>query len=140
MSVRLSREPIDLAALLPAASSPEAGAVAVFLGAVRAEGDRDPLVALEYTAYEEMALREMERLREETIERFAITNLHLVHRLGRIAIGEISVAIVASAPHRGEAFAACRHAIDTLKSRVPIWKKEIRRSGESAWVEPNRSA
>ncbi|MFH1679974.1 MAG: endonuclease III [Candidatus Eisenbacteria bacterium] len=136
MKVRLCREPIDVGVLVRSASSPAAGAVCAFQGTVRAEGEKDPLAALEYTAYEEMAIREMERLREETIARFGVKEVLIVHRIGRLAVGEASVAVVVSAAHREEAFAACRHAIDALKSSVPIWKKEISKSGGSAWVEP----
>jgi molybdopterin synthase catalytic subunit len=89
---------------------------------------------LEYHAYPEMAESEMERLRRQTIESYAVSEVAIVHRTGRLEIGDASVAIVVAAPHRAEAFEACRHAIDTLKKTVPIWKKEFFEGGE-VWIE-----
>src|SRR5258708_39419339 len=130
--VRLVREPIDLAALQAAA--PADGALCLFVGVVRNENGGRPVVRLEYEAYEEMALRLMEEIAAETRQRWPGTEVRIVHRLGRLAIGEASVAVAAASPHRGEAFAACRHAIDTLKKTVPIWKKEFYADGEG-WLE-----
>ncbi|HKC10995.1 MAG TPA: molybdenum cofactor biosynthesis protein MoaE [Vicinamibacteria bacterium] len=130
--VRLVREPIDLAALQAAA--PADGALCLFVGVVRNENGGRPVVRLEYEAYEEMALRLMEEIAAETRQRWPGTEVRIVHRLGRLAIGEASVAVAAASPHRGEAFAACRHAIDTLKKTVPIWKKEFYADGE-VWLE-----
>jgi molybdopterin synthase catalytic subunit len=90
--------------------------------------------ALEYEAYEEMAQEEMTRIETDVRERWPVTNVRLAHRLGRLAIGEASVVVAISSPHRAEAFAACRHAIDTLKARVPIWKREHYADG-SEWIE-----
>lgn len=140
MKVRLVRRPIDVAEMRARALSAKDGAVSVFEGAVRAEGDPDPIVALEYSAYEEMAIREMEKIREETLGRFAVSEVLLAHRLGRLEVGEVSVAVVVAAPHRDAAFAACRFAIDELKAKTPIWKKEIRLGGSGAWVEPAEGA
>jgi molybdopterin synthase catalytic subunit len=89
---------------------------------------------LEYEAYEEMALPLMRQIAEEVRGRWPVTEVRLVHRLGRLEIGEASVAVAIASPHRAEAFAACRYAIDTLKARVPIWKKEYYADG-SAWLE-----
>jgi molybdopterin synthase catalytic subunit len=136
MIVRLTRETIDLLDLVGRVRSPEAGAICTFQGPVRAERPENPLLALEYSAYEEMALREMEKVRSEAMRRFPVTEVAIVHRLGRLEIGEVSVAIVVSAPHREAAFAACRYAIDELKQSVPIWKKEIWTTGETTWVDP----
>ncbi|MFH1278254.1 MAG: molybdopterin converting factor subunit 1 [Candidatus Eisenbacteria bacterium] len=135
--VLLVWEPIDGAALVSRARAAEAGGVVLFEGTVRAdeeEGKR-PLSALMYTAFDEMAIPEMERIREEGLRRFDVAEILLVHRLGVLAVGETSVAVVASAPHRGAAFEACRFVIDELKARVPIWKKELREGGETSWVE-----
>ena len=132
--VRLVREPIDVAAL--AGASPADGAACLFVGVVRNENQGRAVLRLEYEAYEEMALPLMEEIAAETGRRYLITDVRLVHRLGRLEIGEASVAVAVSSPHRAEAFAACRFAIDTLKARVPIWKKELYADG-SAWLDGN---
>jgi len=131
-SARLVREPIDLASLTGA--TPADGAVCLFVGVVRNEHQGRPVVRLEYEAYEEMALPLMEEIGAETRRLFPVTDVRLVHRLGRLEIGDASVAVAVSSPHRQEAFAACRFAIDTLKARVPIWKKEHYADG-SAWLD-----
>jgi molybdopterin synthase catalytic subunit len=129
---RLVREPIDLAPL--AARTAGDGAVALFVGVVRNENRGREVLRLEYEAYEDMALPLMQEIAAETARRFPVTDVRLVHRLGRLEIGEASVAVAVSSPHRGEAFAACRFAIDTLKARVPIWKKETYADG-SEWLD-----
>jgi molybdopterin synthase catalytic subunit len=129
----LTASPIDLASLLQDARTSD-GALCLFVGVVRNENAGRAVVRLEYEAYEEMALGLMEEIAAETRRRFSVTEVRLVHRLGRLEIGEASVAVAVASPHRGEAFAACRHAIDTLKARVPIWKKEFYADG-SAWLE-----
>lgn len=131
--VRLTREPIDLSALL--VTSPADGALALFVGVVRDENAGRRVTHLEYEAYEEMALPLMEEIAAETRRLHPVTDVRLVHRLGRLEIGEASVAIAIASPHRAEAFAACRHAIDTLKRTVPIWKKEHFEGG-AVWVDP----
>jgi molybdopterin synthase catalytic subunit len=130
--LRLVREPIDLAALC--AVSPADGALALFTGVVRAENAGRPVLHLEYEAYEEMALHEMEAICAEASRRWPISSIRVVHRLGRMAIGETSVAVAVASPHRAEAFAACRFVIDTLKRTVPIWKKEFYADG-AVWLE-----
>ena len=135
--VRLVREPIDVAAL--AGASPADGAVCLFVGVVRNENQGRPVLRLEYESYEEMALPLMEEIAAETGRRFPVTSVRLVHRLGRLEVGEASVVVAVSSPHRAEAFAACRFAIDTLKSRVPIWKKELYADG-SAWLDGHGTA
>ena len=128
--ILLTRAPIDLAAL--GAASAADGAACTFVGVVRDHNAGRAVLRLEYEAYEEMALPLMEEIAAEALRRFAITEVSLVHRLGALAIGEASVAVVVFAPHRDAAFAACRFAIDTLKATVPIWKKETWDDGE-AW-------
>ena len=130
--VRLVREPIDLASLT--GTTPADGALCLFVGVVRNENRGRPVLRLEYEAYEEMALPLMEEIAAEAGRLFPVTGVGLVHRLGRIEVGEASVAVAVSSPHRAEAFAACRFAIDTLKARVPIWKKEFYADG-SAWLD-----
>lgn len=136
--VRLVHESIDLAGLLETASGD--GAVCLFVGVVRDENGGRRVLRLEYEAYEEMALPLMEEIAAETARRFPVSTVRLVHRLGRLEIGEASVAVAVASPHRDEAFAACRYAIDTLKAKVPIWKKEHYADG-TAWLEgPGTSA
>jgi molybdopterin synthase catalytic subunit len=126
--VRLTREPIDLAALQGATSGD--GALCLFVGLVRDHNRGRTVVRLEYEAYEEMALPLMEEIASEVRRRWPVTDVHIVHRLGSLDVGEPSVAVAVSSPHRDEAFTACRHAIDTLKATVPIWKKEFYSDGE----------
>jgi molybdopterin synthase catalytic subunit len=129
--VQLVRTPIDLAAL--ALATPRDGAVALFVGVVRDHNQGRAVLRLEYEAYEEMALALMREIAAEVHHRFPVSELRLVHRLGRLEIGEASVVSAVSSPHRAEAFAACRFAIDTLKAQVPIWKREFYADG-SAWL------
>lgn len=131
----LTRDPIDVAALLTDARSSD-GAVCVFLGVVRDESDGKETVAIEYEAYGPMAESELARVASEISTEWPEARLRMRHRVGRLAVGEASVAIVASAPHREEAFAACRAAIERVKKSVPIWKREIRPDGSSDWVVP----
>lgn len=130
--VRLVREPIDLAGLTPA--NPCDGALCLFVGVVREENEGRRVSYLEYEAYEEMALPLMAEIAAEAHRRWPVTDVRLVHRLGRLEIGEPSVAVAVVSPHRREAFEACRYAIDTLKARVPIWKKEHYADG-ALWLE-----
>jgi molybdopterin synthase catalytic subunit len=130
--VRLVRDPIDLVSLQD--TTPSDGALCLFVGVVRNENKGRAVLRLEYQAYEEMALPLMQAIAVETRQRFPVTLVRLVHRLGPLEIGEASVAVAVASPHRGEAFGACRFAIDTLKARVPIWKKELYADG-SAWLD-----
>ncbi len=132
--VLVQREPIDGQALIRAVRTDGDGAVALFLGTVRDHNDGREVIGLEYSAYEEMALQELGRVREAAFERFEITAVAVVHRLGALEIGDASVAVAIAAPHRGAAFDACRFVIDTLKSSVPIWKKEMFEGG-GVWIE-----
>jgi molybdopterin synthase catalytic subunit len=124
MPVALVREPIDSAAFLAAIKTAADGAVCVFDGIVRDNTRGRPTLHLDYEAYEEMALRQMHQLRVQAIERYLVREVVLVHRLGRLLVGETSVFIAVASAHRGAAFDACRWLIDTLKKTVPIWKKE----------------
>jgi molybdopterin synthase catalytic subunit len=130
--VRLVHEPIELGDLTTA--DPADGALCLFVGVVRNENQGRRVERLEYEAYEEMALPLMEEIAAETRNRHPVSEVRLVHRLGRLEVGEASVAIAVASPHRAEAFAACRFAIDTLKAKVPIWKKEHYADG-TAWLE-----
>jgi MoaE-MoaD fusion protein len=132
--VHLIRERINPGALIPPLERPEDGAVVVFDGIVRNHSRGRATRYLEYEAYEAMALRQMEDLAAQALTRFAIRNLLLVHRLGRIEIGEPSVLIAVFSAHRAAAFDACRWLIDTLKQTVPIWKKEFFEDG-AVWAQ-----
>jgi molybdopterin synthase catalytic subunit len=132
VSVRLVREPIDLASL-PRAESGD-GAVCLFVGVVRDLNGGRRVLRLEYEAYEDMALPLMEKIAAEARQRWRVTDVRIVHRLGRLEVGEASVAVAVASPHRGEAFDACRYAIDTLKASVPIWKKEFYADG-AVWLD-----
>jgi molybdopterin synthase catalytic subunit len=130
--VHLTRAAIDVGALHTA--SPGDGALCVFVGMVRNQNAGRPVLSLEYEAYEEMALPLMEEIEGAVRRRWPVTDVRIVHRLGHLEIGEASVAVAVASPHREEAFAACRYAIDTLKASVPIWKKERYADGE-VWLE-----
>ncbi len=134
--IGLSAEPLDPEALVRAVRSDAHGGVVTFLGTTRETSPEDPrpVAALEYEAYAAMAVPEMEAIAREARERFGPLAIAMVHRTGRVNLGEPSVAVVVAAPHRGRAFDACRYAIDALKSRVPVWKREIYRDGDAAWV------
>lgn len=135
-AARLTRERIDLEHLVREIASAPVGAVATFLGVVRDESNSSgkPLVALEYSAYEPMAVVEMTRIVETVATSQSVHAARLVHRLGRLAIGEASVAAAVAAPHRAAAFDACRELIEQLKKTVPIFKKEIWADGAATWV------
>ena len=134
--IGLSAAAIDAFALQRAVKMDAHGAVVTFLGTTRETSPDDPrpVAALEYEAYESLAVAEMERIAGETRERFGPLDIAMVHRTGRVALGEPSVAVVVAAPHRGAAFDACRYAIDALKSRVAVWKREVYRDGGAAWI------
>ncbi|HVA92581.1 MAG TPA: MoaD family protein [Chloroflexota bacterium] len=131
---RLVEGPIDLAALQAEVAADRHGAIALFLGVVRENSPTGKSVLhLEYEAFEGMAEREMEAIASDMDQRWPGCSVAMVHRVGRLAIGEASVAIAVATPHRGAAFEACRHAIDRLKETVPIWKKEVFADG-TEWV------
>jgi len=131
--VRLVHDRIIPGTLIPPLERPEDGAIVVFDGIVRNHSRGRATRYLEYEAYEAMALRQMEDLAAQARSRFAIRNVALVHRLGRIEIGEPSVVIAVFSAHRAAAFDACRWIIDTLKQTVPIWKKEFFEDG-AVWA------
>ncbi len=134
--IRLTREPIDHQALTEQVRAPHCGAVVTFLGTVRdLTGDR-VTVALDYEAYPGMAEKKLAEIEADVRGRWPVGDIALVHRLGHMDVGEVSVAVAVSCPHRADAFAACRHAIDRLKELVPIWKKEHWADGSTEWVHP----
>jgi molybdopterin synthase catalytic subunit len=132
--IELVRTPIDPAVLTEAVRAASDGAIVVFDGFVRDHTKDRRTVYLEYEAYEPMALAKLREIAAELHNKFAVDRVAIVHRLGRLEIGETSVFIAVSAAHRGPAFEACRYAIDTLKRTVPIWKKEYFEDG-SVWAD-----
>ncbi len=132
-SFRLSDAPLSLEAVVDEVRSHEAGAIATFLGTTRIESRGRTVLHLDYEAYEGMAEQVMAEIAEELKGRYDIREIAIHHRTGRIEIGEASVVIAVSAPHRQDALAACKDAIDTLKEKVPLWKKEVYEGGEE-WI------
>ena len=132
-SFLLSADPLSLDAVVREVSRDEAGAIATFTGTVRNSSRERDVLYLEYEAYEGMAEQTMAALADELKARHGLTEIAIHHRVGRVEIGEPSVVIAVSAPHRGAALAACKEAIDTLKQTVPLWKKEVYEGGEE-WI------
>lgn len=124
---------IDVAGAMAGVTDPAAGGVAVFLGTTRADGQT---THLDYEAYEAMALSQMRSIAVEARAKWPIRKLAVLHRTGRVAVGEVSVLVAVSTPHRAEAFEACRFIIDAIKASAAIWKKELTAGGEGTWVEP----
>ena len=129
----LTGDPIDVDAVIAAASDDEAGAVAVFLGTVRRHSRGRTVLHLEYEGYDGMAEQVMARIAAELAARHDLTRIAITHRLGRVEIGDPSVVIAVSSPHRADALTACQEAIDALKKTVPLWKKELYEGGEQ-WI------
>jgi len=135
-----SNVPLEPAALARSLADPACGGFAAFEGWVRDHNEGQPVARLEYEAYAELAVREGERIVEEAIRHFDVARALCVHRTGSLGIGDLAVWVGVSAAHRDEAFRACRYIIDVVKHRLPIWKKEHYRSGDSGWVNCERCA
>ena len=133
----LTRFPISLDTLLGEVSAPEHGGTCVFLGTVRNGPDEQGVTAIEYSAYEEMVEVEFGQLLDDAGGRWPEARIAVRHRLGVIPSGEASIAIAAAAPHRAQAFEACRFVIEEVKRRIPVWKKELRVDGTATWVDPS---
>ena len=140
MSVELTHAPIDYAALTESVRSPQSGAVVLFLGTVRELTGGRRTLALDYESYAPMAEAKMRELVERARREWPIDRVGIVHRLGRLDLGEISVAVAVSCPHREQAFEAGKFLIDELKVVVPIWKKENWDDGTTEWVHPGLEA
>jgi len=128
--IEITDEEISLEQMIQRARSSQAGAVVSFLGTVRDDG----ILGMEVEAFRDAALSELEAIRQEAMSRFSLTAAEMSHRTGRLEVGEAIVAIVCSAAHREEAFSGCRYILEELKSRAPLWKKEISADG-GRWVE-----
>ena len=131
---RVTSDPLDVTAVSAIVSSADCGAVATFVGLVRTENGGRRVLWLEYEAYEPLAVKAFARIDEEAGERWPSIGLAIHHRIGRLEIGDASVIIAAASPHRAEAFAACRFAIERIKQIAPIWKHEHFEGGE-IWIE-----
>jgi MoaE-MoaD fusion protein len=130
---RLVEGPIDLGTVIAEVEDEQAGAIATFEGTVRRQSRGRTVIALEYEAYGGMAEKVMAEIADEVKARYELREVAVTHRVGRCDIGEVSVAIAVSAPHRHDALSACRDVIDELKERVPLWKKELYEGGEE-WI------
>jgi molybdopterin synthase catalytic subunit len=132
--LRLTTDPLEPQQALRFVAEPGAGGTCLFLGTVRDHSDAGEVTALRYEAWNELALNRLEEIASEMFARWPVRKVALLHRTGDLYVGEISVIVACSAPHRTEAFDACRHGIERLKEDAPIWKKEALRTGESHWV------
>jgi len=135
---RIVERPVDLQEAIRAVAGPDRGAIAAFIGTARDHHDGRPVRALEYDAYPEMAERVMQDIGRETEARFGTPHIAILHRIGRLQVGDPSVVIAVAAEHRREALAACAHVIERVKEIVPIWKKE-HYADSAAWIEGSGS-
>ena len=140
MTAELTTQPINAAALLERAQNPSSGAVVLFLGTVRDFSDGRIVVGLDYDAYPSMAVAKLTEIIKEANERWPLHYAEVVHRYGRMDVGDVAVALVASSAHRAEAFDAGRWMMDEIKKRAPIWKCEQWAEGGSDWVHPMSEA
>jgi molybdopterin synthase catalytic subunit len=136
MRASLVHAPIDVPSLLAAVSAPSCGAISLFLGTVREQNEGREVTGIEYSAYESMATRQLDRIVAEAAERFGTDRIAVVHRLGELWLEETSVAIAVAHPRRAAAMDASRFVIEEIKRRVPIWKREHYADGTREWVDP----
>ena len=128
---------ISLQDVIDAVDTPESGAIVTFVGVVRNNSKGRMVRYLEFEAYQPMAEKKMQDIADEIHSKWGLDKVAMLHRVGRLEIGEVIVAIAVASPHRHEAFAACQYAIDRLKEVVPIWKREVWQDGTEEWVKPN---
>ena len=140
MRTDLVEGPLDCGVLLRELADPKYGATALFVGTVRSLNEGREVTSIEYTAYPEMAVREMGTILDEAERRYEGSVLVAEHRIGLLSVGEASIAIVAAHEHRSRALDALRYAIDEIKTRVPIWKREHYADGSTSWVDPTQIA
>jgi len=131
----VTKSRISVSEVLESVEDQGAGAIVLFLGTVRNSGASGEVSGMTYEAYGEMAQRELSEIRDEILERWPVKKVRIVHRVGKMQLKDISVAVAVSSPHRSDAFEACRFGIERIKKEVPIWKKETLASGGEAWVE-----
>ena len=138
--ISITSKPIDATTVINSVANSNAGATLLFLGTTREFTGDKQTTSLEYECYEEMALAKLNELRDTAMKQWPLTGCTIVHRIGNVDIGETSVAIAVSSPHRIDGFTAGKWLIDTLKEVVPIWKKELWSDGTSEWVHPDTSS
>ena len=132
---KITEKPINPSEILHAVEDDAAGGTVLFLGTIRNRNEGRAVESLEYEVYKEMAEKRMTELEKAVVEKWPIKKIAMVHRYGRLRIGEVSVAVAVSSEHRAEAFEAGKFAIDTIKRTLPLWKKEKLKSGEEAWTK-----
>ncbi|MCL4335665.1 MAG: molybdenum cofactor biosynthesis protein MoaE [Candidatus Thermoplasmatota archaeon] len=133
MMIRIQEEPLDLEELIQATRNTEAGAIVTFQGTVRKYSGSMEVTSLIYESYKEMALNVIQTIVDEAKDKFGVLEVNVLHRIGTVNIKEDSVAISVSSAHRKEAFKACEYIIDSIKEKVPIWKKDVKPGGEAKW-------
>ena len=134
---KITSDEIELGDVIRAVEAGDAGAIVHFLGVVRNNTEGREVSYLEYEAYPPMAEKKMAEIAEEIHEKWGLDRIAMIHRVGRLEIGEVSVAVAVASPHRKEAFEACHYAMNRLKQIVPIWKREVWADGEEEWVKPD---
>jgi molybdopterin synthase catalytic subunit len=134
---KITGEEIELGDVIRAVEAGDAGAIVHFLGIVRNNTEGREVSYLEYEAYPPMAEKKMAEIAQEIHEKWGLDRVAMIHRVGRLEIGEVSVAVAVASPHRREAFEACHYAMNRLKQIVPIWKREVWTDGEEEWVKPD---
>lgn len=132
---RITRAPIDLGRVLSSVRDESAGGTVIFVGTVRRRNAGEVVQGLEYEVYKEMAEKKMSEIEERVKSRWPVRKMTMIHRYGRLKVGEVSVVVAVSTEHRAEAFEACRYAIDAIKTTLPLWKKEKLRGGAETWVK-----
>lgn len=132
--VRITGDPLDPQEALAFVADPAAGGTCAFVGTVRDHSGAGVVTGIAYEAWQDLAQERFSELATELLDRFPARKVALLHRFGELSVGEVSVVVAVSSPHRAEAFEACRHGIERIKEHAPIWKKEALRSGESRWV------
>jgi molybdopterin synthase catalytic subunit len=132
---RITAKPIDPAGVLQSVRDPSAGGTVVFFGTIRNRNEGKAVAGLEYDVYKEMAEKRMAELESEARSKWPVRKIVMVHRYGKLRVGDVSVVVAVSSEHRAEAFEACRFLIDAIKRTLPLWKKEKLRSGKEAWTK-----
>ncbi len=135
---RITTLPIDPAKVMKSVQDNSAGGTVLFVGTVRNVNEGRAVTGLRYEVYKDMAEKKMKEIEARVMSRWPVRRLAMVHRYGDLKVGEVSVAVAVSSEHRGDAFEACRYAIDTIKSSLPLWKKEKHRGGKEDWVKGTR--
>ena len=137
--IEIIHQPIETDKVLASVQSDRAGATVLFVGTTRQFTDDKETLQLDYECYEQMAIKKMQQLRDQALDKWPIIECSMVHRVGRVKLGESSIAVAVSTPHREASFEAARWLVDTLKKQVPIWKREYWADGSQEWVHPDEA-